>query len=290
MITSEKGLTLTNAGFMCAKAADRKTEAEALLNNLTFLDCKLGLIGSEKRDTTQIGLKDFSEINKALETISEMNGFIAYFAEGRKALEAYKKSVLRYTFEEYVSDNEIELPERPVQKRVEFSNMEDVIDEMNIADKVMYYSLDAEAGVYGTYIHDGKISKAREELHKRLQRPVLVDEDGRDTLIHEYSASIDKEIIDTEFEALQNKYREVERKVNKMKSDLRETLRIRNAEETVLQNKYNDEYANSLAEYNLKMENIRNRYNQFLRDEEARVSKLKIEIPKRFESLVAEWS
>lgn len=292
MVTFDgKGLTLTNSSFMCNKAKDRKTEAEAFLESISFIDGSLSLVGSDAKNETERGLKNLDKIQDAISTIKEMNAFIAYFAEGRKAVEEYKEKALKYPLEQWAKDNEIELPVYPVKKSVTFSTMDDVMNEMSIGDKVKYLSLEAEASVYGKYIHnDGKIAYARKRMHNCIAKPIVTKENGRDTLFYYYSPSVDAADVDAEFTSLQNKYREAERALNKMKSDLRETLRIKNAEETVLQNKYNDEYQNAIQEYNLKFETISNKHQQFLKDEEARLSKLKIEIPNKYESLIAEWS
>ena len=286
-----KGLTLTNASFMCNKAKDCKTEAESFLSNISFIDSSLSLVGSDVRNETSRGVRDLSKIQECIDIISEMNGFIAYSSEGRKELEEYKSRCLNYSLSDYIKDNGIEMPSYPEKKPVKFSTLEDVMKDMSIGDRVKYLSLEAEASVYGKYIHsDGKIALSRKQMHNSVSNPIVTKDNGRDTLFFYYSPSVDTVKVDEEFMRLQNRYREVERSLNKMKSDLREELRIRNAEETVLQNKYNDDYEKSLQEYNLRLESITNKYNQFLKDEESRLSKMKIEIPHKYEHLIAEWS
>lgn len=292
MVTFEnKGLTLTNASFMCNKAKDKKTEAESLLNSISFVNTSMAVIGSETRNPSSYGLTDITKIQSALDVIAEMNGFIAYFAEGRKAVEEYKKKALGVRLEDWCKENDLELPVVPVQKKVTMSTLDDVLADMSIGDKVKYLQLEAIASSYGKYLHnDGQVAYARKQMHNKVAKPIDTTNNGRDTLFSYYEASIEPSVVDKEFTRLNDLYREAERKLNKMKSDLREALRIRNAEETVLQNKYNDDYDRGLAEYNLKYDTIRNKYQQYLKDEEARLSNLKIEIPEKYMGLVAEWS
>lgn len=292
MVTFDgKGLTLTNASFMCNKAKDKKTEAEEFLKSLSFVDTKMSVIGTDVKNVSAVGITDISKINEALEVIAEMNGFIAYFAEGRKAVETYKDNALSYSPDEYFKDNEIELPTLPQKKTVKLSTLDDVIADMSIGDRQKYLALEALASAYGVHLHnDGSIASARKIAHKKVSKPIETKDNGRDTLFYYNSASIDLDIVDAEFERLNDLYREAERKLNKMKSDLKETLRIKNAEETVLQSKYNDEYSRALAEYNLKMDTIKAKFRQHMKDVEAQVSKAKIEIPKAYEGLIEEWS
>ena len=279
----EKGLNETSASHLCALASQIKAHYESVLKNVSFVDSFIDVVGSDANPKqTNTGMKSIDEIDLAIKEIGRMNAFISWFAEARELLEKIRRIVNGTTIQTWMKVQEIENPEEPLLKsnEVRSSTLNDIIDELSIKDRQMYLALEAKASVYGKFIHpDQPMDKARNRMHEIVSKPYVSDGHGRDTIIHHYVPSIDTELVDTEVNKLQAEYRKIEQQLNHMKSDLRRKLDIRNTEENNERNIRIQKYKEEHAAYDNKMRELTLQYNQWMLDENAKISKIKFVIP-----------
>ena len=279
----EKGLNETSASHLCALASQVKARYESVLKNVGFIDSFIDVVGSDASPKqTNIGMKSIKVIDEAIEEIGKMNAFISWFAEARELLEKIRKKVDGTTVYSWMEAFGIEKPEKPelTSDEVENSTLNDIINELSIKDRQMYLALEAKASVYGKFIHpDQPMDKARNRMHEVVSKPYVSEGRGRDTIIYHHVPSIDTELVDEEFNKLQSEYRKIEQQLNHMKADLRKKLNIRNTEENNERNLRLRKYKEERAVYDNKMRELTLQFNQWVLDENAKISKIKFIIP-----------
>jgi len=279
----EKGLNETSASHLCALASQIKAHYESVLKNVSFVDSFIDVVGSDANPKqTNTGMKSIDEIDLAIKEIGKMNAFISWFAEARELLEKIRRTVNGVNIYSWMEAQGIEKPEEPVLKssEVKSSTLSDIIDELSVKDRQMYLALEAKASVYGKFIHpDQPMDRARARMHEIVSKPYVSDGRGRDTLIYHHVPSIDTKLVDTEFNKLQAEYRKIEQQLNHMKSDLRKKLDIRNTEENNERNLRLQTYKEERAAYDNKMHELTLQYNQWMLDENAKISKIKFIVP-----------
>lgn len=279
----EKGLNETSASHLCALASQIKAHYESVLKNVSFVDSFIDVVGSDANPKqTNTGMKSIDEINLAIKEIGRMNAFISWFAEARELLEKIRRIVNGTTIQTWMKVQGIENPEEPLLKsnEVRSSTLNDIIDELSVKDRQTYLTLEAKASVYGKFIHpDQPMDKARNRMHEIVSKPYVSDGHGRDTIIYHHVPSIDTELVDAEFNKLQAEYRKIEQQLNHMKSDLRKKLDIRNTEENNERNICLQKYKEEHAAFDNKIRELTLQYNQWMLDENARISKIKFVIP-----------
>lgn len=279
----EKGLNETSASHLCALASQVKARYESILKNVGFIDSFIDVVGSDASPKqTNIGMKSIEEIDEAIKEIGKMNAFISWFAEAREVLENIKRKVDGTTIYSWMEAFDIEKPEKPelTSSEVKNSTLDDMIAELSIKDRQMYLAFEAKASVYGKFIHpDQPMDRARNRMHEVVSKPYVSDGRGRDTIIYHHVPSIDTEIVDAEFNKLQSEYRKIEQQLNHMKADLRKKLNIRNTEENNERNLRLRKYKEERAAYDNKMRELTLQFNQWVLDENAKISKIKFIIP-----------
>lgn len=279
----EKGLNETSASHLCALASQVKARYESVLKNVSFVDSFIDVVGSDANPKqTNIGMKSIEIIDEAIREIGKLNAFISWFAEARELLEKIRKMVNAISIDSWMKASGIEKPEQPelTSSEVKSSTLDDIISELSIKDRQMYLALEAKASVYGKFIHpDQPMDKARNRMHEIVSKPYVNEGRGRDTIIYHHVPSIDTELVDAEFNKLQAEYRKIEQQLNHMKSDLRKKLNIRNTEENNERNLRLQKYKEERAAYDNKMCELTLQYNQWMLDENAKISKIKFIIP-----------
>lgn len=279
----EKGLNETSASHLCALASQVKAHYESILKNVNFVDSFIDVVGSDASPKqTNIGMKSIEEIDEAIKEIGKMNAFISWFAEAREVLENIKRKVNDTTIYYWMEISGIEKPENPVltSSEVKSSTLDDIISELSVKDRQMYLTLEAKASVYGKFIHpDQPMDRERNRMHEIVSKPYVSEGRGRDTIIYHHVPSIDTELVDAEFNKLQAEYRKIEQQLNHMKYDLRKKLNIRNTEENNERNLRIQKYKEERAAYDNKIHELTLQYNQWMLDENAKISKIKFIIP-----------
>lgn len=282
----EYGLTRTQAQHLCALASHLAKECETTLHNTNFVNAKVGLIGSSSMNVAKKGLTDFVSLSNALETISNMNAFIAWFREADKDIQAEIDSYDKMSLNDYLEKNNIEMPEEvdPVYAP-KYMTEKDALEALSIKDRELYLALEAKASVFGKYIQDkGILTKARQDAHDKDINNISVDENGRDTIIYEYSLSIPVKDIDDYFNSLQFNYRNVEQQLNHMKSDLKAWVDAKNRE-------ISDDYQKLLDEVNAKrearvsaVEKLRAEFKKFRDAKITELSKYRLRVPEALQA------
>ena len=279
----EKGLNETSASHLCALASQVKARYESVLKNVGFIDSFIDVVGSDASPKqTNIGMKSIKVIDEAIEEIGKMNAFISWFAEARELLENFRKMINIINIDSWMKSYNIEKPEKPelTSSEVKSSTLDDMIAELSVKDRQIYLALEAKASVYGKFIHpDQPMDKARNRMHEVVSKPYVSEGRGRDTIIYHHVPSIDTELVDEEFNKLQSEYRKIEQQLNHMKADLRKKLNIRNTEENNERNLRLRKYKEERAVYDNKMRELTLRFNQWILDENAKISKIKFIIP-----------
>lgn len=292
--SGEMGQNLTSAAHLCALASQVVAEEEALIKGASFVTKKLQLISSKEEVVAFKGFdkNQFSRLIPALNRIAEMNGLIAWFSEGRKELEAYKNARTHMSVYDFCEEVGIQYPEHPesnIAEQVPPIALEDIVNEMSIADKVTYLSLEAEAAAIGKFIHPDKpFEYARAEMHKAVNNPRKATLNGRDTIIEVYEPSVSPELVDSTYVELQAKYRKVQQQLNHMKADLRETLSKRVISDNARRQELADELSAKEQQYHAKLREINISYSNFIKEEEDRISRIKLAVPEKFKKTV-EW-
>lgn len=279
----EKGLNETSASHLCALASQVKAHHESILKNVGFIDSFIDVVGSDASPKqTNIGMKSIEEIDEAIKEIGKMNAFISWFAEARELLENFRKMINITNIDSWMKTSGIERPEKPelTSSEVKNSTFDDMIAELSIKDRQMYLALEAKASVYGKFIHpDQPMDMARNRMHEVVSKPYVSEGRGRDTIIYHHVPSIDTELVDEEFNKLQAEYRKIEQQLNHMKADLRKKLNIRNTEENNERNLRLRKYKEERAAYDNKMRELTLQFNQWVLDENAKISKIKFIVP-----------
>lgn len=173
---------------------------------------------------------------------------------------------------------------RPI--KAAYPTEEQVKMTWSIGEQEKYLSLEAEAAALGKFIHeDGHMSQARIDLMNKLNNPSKIDLNGSETVIHNYTPTVDIVTVDKVFNQLQVRYRTVQAELNGMKKRIQdyidnEKLRIDN------------EYASAKRAYDLKEHELNNELDHIYNQEEIHkrellreVQALKIVIPNRLRAI-----
>lgn len=293
----EGGITKTSAEAICARATQVKAEHEALLENISFINTTMDIVGGSG-DPKQIEIGAHEDtlpaIQHSLSVISRMDAVIAWFREARKTFDAYEP----LGWEEWKKNFELPAyPEKPKKpEKVKMSSYEDIVAEMDVAEHQRYLELIATSSVYGKFIHkDQPLEKARRRMHVSISKPYTTKGDGINTLIYHYETSIAPAKVDSFYLQLQEKWRNVEQELNKMKSSIRKKLSARNLEESIKQDELDTQYEADLAAWDREASRVtaqeaslRDKYNQYLREDRDAMAKVKFAVPKALENTVKE--
>jgi len=290
----ERGITQSSANYLANIATEENQRLENELNGMSFVNVEMSIVGNKDKILSHSGFDDarLMLISKKLETIANNTAFIAYIREAIKAKEDELKLAENYSFERYLVDKMIVLPEFPkapvCPDKPEALTVADVTESMSKAERIEYITKEAIAATYGKYIHnDAVINNARDEMHFRISNPVVASGDGRDTIVRYYSVSTSsKKLVDDMFMSLQNTYRTSEKALNGMKYTIKEQLKaMRIGQEQAyreLIDKYHEEYdvySRECEKINAQIMATKSEYEAYRVSLVNEVSKLKIRIP-----------
>lgn len=286
----ENGLTSTSANHYANLAKEMTRKIKERLDSIRFFDTKMRIIGDDKASIASRGVDDesFDYICEGLELISKCNSLIAFFREAISEKERLMKEVSAWQDTEKRADLDARIAEHQKLKpiRGKYLEVEDVIKSWTVGEQEKYLSLEAEASVYGKFIHeDGRLSKARTDLMKVINNPTLVKESGRDTIIYDYVPTVSQEQVDGLFFNLQIRYREVQAELNGMKKRIDDTIR-----ENAL--KVDDEFRKALAKWSAENKTFDSEMELIIADENLRrkqmnqdIQTLKIVVPNRLQKV-----
>ena len=266
-------LTSTSANHIANMAKEYIQSTESELNNVSFLNVEIALIGANGSNTIQVGMtqEEFDNIPVMLDNVAQAKSLIAWLREAIKAKDTLMRELQATTLDEWCEENDVERPISPIAPHV--LTEQEYYASLPIKERNRYYQLETMAAVIGKYIHpDGNLSDARKELKDKVQHPHQVEGKGRDALIYTYEPSVSIAIVDNTFYELQKKHREVQAQLNSMKHDCEVAI-----EEST--NKSNSEYAVALSEYKENLKTILLSFKTWKDTKSQEYSKLKIAIP-----------
>lgn len=273
----ESGLTSTSANHVANLAKEFITSSEEYLNSISFINCEIGLIGSDKDQTYSKGVNNLDNVEDIIKSISESKSLIAWLREAIKAKNALISDIHNFNIFNYCKLKNISCPECP--QLPDYLTAEKYYDSLPIKERNEYYSLEAEAATLGQFIHPGgNLNKQRGLLSEKLMHPIKSEGEGRDTVLYKYSPSISLAEVDDTFFKLQSKYREIQARLNGMKHLCEVAMQQDHLQK-------DNAYKAEDTKYSTKMHEIENECNIYKEEELAKVQNLKIVIPNSLESI-----
>ena len=280
-----EGMTSTTANHYANIAKEMIKRTEKKLYGVKFYQTSISAIGSSERQLMSQGSSDISFIDDALREIAEANSFCAWVREAIKEKEAQQLAVSRKDLDAWLEEQGIEIKKEPkYPENVKVVEEQDIINTWDINKMNKYYRLEAYASTIGNYIHPGKNVKnyndARRAMHHAINNPITKEGSGRDTVLYYSEATVDPDMVDSQFLKMQDMHRSYEKELNAMKAELKETVNNINQQRyDEYQVKIDAYYAEDRA-YNAWQKEMRNKLNKCKVSETERLSKLKIVVPK----------
>ncbi len=274
-----RGLTSTSANHIANMAKEMVRTTEQKLASLRFFSTEVALIGNDTRTllSSGDGEESLNAVPEMISRIGHANSLIAWLREAIKAKESLINDIERLSIDDFVKLDGIELPKQP-EKETSLTT-DEYLASLSLNERNRYYCLEAMAAAIGKEIHpDGNFAKARNELTVKTDSPNSVEGDGRDTLIYSYSPSVDSTKVEDVYFKLQDQYRDVQSKLNLMKSEMERAI-------TESKAKTASEYSRHLADWNSDMSLIRARHSEYIRRKVKEYSALKIAIPESLEDI-----
>lgn len=281
----EAGMTSTTGSHYANIAKEMIKSTEKKLYGVKFYQTSISAIGSAEKQLMSQGSSDISFIDDALREIAEANSFCAWVREAIKEKEAQQLAVSRKDLDAWLEEQGIEIKKEPkYPENVKIVEEQDIINTWDINKMNKYYRLEAYASTIGNYIHPGKNVKnyndARRAMHHAINNPITKEGSGRDTVLYYSEATVDPDMVDSQFLKMQDMHRSYEKELNAMKAELKETVNNINQQRyDEYQVKIDAYYAEDRA-YNAWQKEMRNKLNKWKVSETERLSKLKIVIPK----------
>lgn len=277
----EKGITSTSANHLANLAKECMESNRRALEGVGFITSTVRLLnGGEAAILTEGRNEQYlSSVPELLKEIAEMNTFCAWMREAIKAKDEELSLIDNANLRDYFED----LPEMP--ERGIMWNEKDAIATFSIAERMEYYSLEAEAATLGKFIHPDKpFSVARTDMMKCMVQPNKLVGEGVNAMMYHFVPSISSDLVEDYYMQLQQKHRNVEGALNKYKYRIKKLVEEHNLE---LERKYRD----AREVYNMTMQTKGTEFRAWQIEERSKIAALKIVIPealtKTYEKLKA---
>lgn len=265
----EKGITSTSANHLANLAKECMESNRRALEGVGFITSTVRLLnGGEAAILTEGRNEQYlSSVPELLKEIAEMNTFCAWMREAIKAKDEELSLIDNANLCDYFED----LPETP--ERGIMWNEKDAIATFSIAERMEYYSLEAEAATLGKFIHPDKpFSVARTDMMKRMVQPNKLVGEGVNAMMYHFVPSISSDLVEDYYMQLQQKHRNVEGALNKYKYRIKKLVEEHNLE---LERKYRD----AREVYNMTMQTKGTEFRAWQIEERSKIAALKIVIP-----------
>lgn len=279
--TDGNGLTSTSANHIANLAKEMVRMLNEELDGTIFYSCEVALLNGGTPQTLGLGLTDeaLPAISGKIHTIAEANALIAWLREAIKAKERLLEETSALTWEQYAKNEGIEVPAVPERKQP--LTDDDYYASLGVDERNRYYRLQALAAVLGYQIHPGgAFAKAREQLGSILRSPRAIKGEGRDTLIYTYHPSVDTELVEETYFAIQNEYRQAQAALNAIKYECAKAVQES-------QVRVQTEYTAAMEAYNAIKDNIINRCKQYIQEKSRDIANMKILIPESLKAIYA---
>lgn len=270
---SPNGLTSTSANHIANLAKEYIRELQGKIDNLNFLDVKVALIGTNTENITRIGCSEASlaQLPQWLADIAEAKSLIAWLREAIKAKDKKFNTIQQTSLEEWCKANQISMPTMPVREPILTES--EYYNSLSIKERNRYYSLETLAAVIGKCIHpEGIFAEERDNLINKLQNPIRITGQGRDSVITTYSPSVSIEEVDKVYFELQKEHRTAQAELNSMKHDCQLAIE----DDT---NRVNTTYTRALTDYKNHIVELNDLFINWKEEEAQKCRQLKITIP-----------
>ena len=271
--TEGKGLTSTSANHIANLAKEMVREIETSLSGLTLYSTSVALIGNDSVDTLKEGDKAevLENVKAQLHTIAKANSLIAWLREAIKAKDRLLKEVEELSTDDFMEQKGIEIPKMP-KKGVPLTE-DAYYASLSLEERNRFYSLEALASVLGKAVHpDGTLANAREQLNERLKNPKAVIGTGRDALIYTYTPTVESDMVDKVYFAIQKEFRETQASLNAIKFDCQKAVKESEIEVQTA-------YADACNKYQAELSRIQNDMSIYKKVRVREIGNLKIVIP-----------
>lgn len=275
----DSGVTSTAANHLANVAKEMVESNKQVLDSVNFITASATLLSGGKDVIVRTGKTDafLANIPTLLAEIGQMNSFCAWMREAIKARDTELAAIETLDIRDYCKIVNKECPERPGKGEV--WSEEDAISQLNVAERMELYRLDAEAAVIGKYIHPRMaFSTAREDLMRRVSNPISLSGEGANTIVHKFEPSANSDLVEQTFFDLQNKHRDLSARLNKIKYNLKRIVEDHNAV-------VNREFTSALTNYSNQVNILQSELEVYKDEQRKALLKLKIVIPKELSAI-----
>lgn len=269
---SNTGLTSTSANYICNVAKEYLETLHEQIRAFQPYDTYMCLIDSPTKHLVSAGSTDLSVIQTNIKIITEINGFVSWLREAIKA-----KDDLLANVDELVRSSFRPAPEYP--KRSMIYSKEDILKEWSVEKLSRYYAIEAVATHYGKYIHPKMpVSEMKADFVRKINNPKVVIGEGHDAMLKEYQPTMELHKVTDTFMQLQQIYREAEKRLNSIKTEIEEAITEKNRIQ-------NNNFQKELSQYKADQELWETEFYQAVNDEAEKISQYKIVIPDQFQEI-----
>ena len=279
-----KGITSTSANHIANIAKEVMEESRALLENITFVNCNVGLISSDVSRLTEKGYDtdELGNIVLSINKVAECNALIAYLREAIKAKEGELEYIEGISTSKFLKIKGIEIVDPRSSHSLDFMTEDDAIALLPQQERINYLVLEATAAAIGNRIHPGKsFAEARRKLELKRKEPIKLVGSGSDALVYTYSPSADVDEVNETFMQLQSAHRTANKQLNSLKFKVKQIMDDHNL-------KAKREYAAQSEEYDRIIATYAKQAETFIEEQKKELLELKIVIPSDFQKLFDE--
>ena len=279
-----KGITSTSANHIANIAKEVMEESRALLENITFVNCNVGLISSDVSRLTEKGYDtdELGNIVLSINKVAECNALIAYLREAIKAKEGELDYIEGISTSKFLKIKGIEIVDPISSRSLDFMTEDDAIALLSQQERISYLILEATAAAIGNRIHPGKsFAEARRKLELKRKEPIKLVGSGSDALVYTYSPSADVDEVNEIFMQLQSAHRTANKQLNSLKFKVKQIMDDHNL-------KAKREYAAQSEEYDRIIATYAKQTEAFIEEQKKELLELKIVIPSDFQKLFDE--
>ena len=279
-----KGITSTSANHIANIAKEVMEESRALLENITFVNCNVGLISSDVSRLTEKGYDtdELGNIVLSINKVAECNALIAYLREAIKAKEEELAYIEGISTSKFLKIKNIEIVDPRSSHSLDFMTEDDAIALLSQQERIRYLILEATAAAIGNRIHPGKsFAEARRKLELKRKEPIKLVGSGSDALVYTYSPSADVDEVNETFMQLQSAHRTANKHLNSLKFKVKQIMDDHNL-------KAKREYAAQSEEYDRIIATYVKQAEAFIEEQKKELLELKIVIPSDFQKLFDE--
>ena len=279
-----KGITSTSANHIANIAKEVMEESRALLENITFVNCNVGLISSDVSRLTEKGYDtdELGNIVLSINKVAECNALIAYLREAIKAKEEELEYIEGISTSKFLKIKGIEIVDPRSSHSLDFMTEDDAIALLSQQERIRYLILEATAAAIGNRIHPGKsFAEARRKLELKRKEPIKLVGSGSDALVYTYSPSADVDEVNETFMQLQSAHRTANKQLNSLKFKVKQIMDDHNL-------KAKREYAAQSEEYDRIIATYAKQTEAFIEEQKKELLELKIVIPSDFQKLFDE--